>query len=414
MRLATVGAKLLVTDQPLADLPILSASVLLTAQDGPENPAATPEAEGLAYLQFSSGSTGAPKGIGLSWAAIRSNLEAMARRLPINDQDRAFSWLPLYHDMGLFGGFLLPLMVGAQPILMDPTGFTRNPVRWLKLLAQDRTTVTVTPPSALWTVLQLLERSQLKLDLSALTKLVVGSEPVSPRLLAAVSRGLVAQCGMAASALKPVYGLAEATLAVTMPTPTQRPTVDQDTWVGAGPPLEGTEVRIIDPNLEGVGAVWIKSPSLTLGLMTSGVLTPRAGEWLDTGDLGYVVDQQLYLVGRTKDIIIKKGRNYAPASIEEGALQGDGVRRAVAFGIDDPQSLTERVIILVETRPLAEARERDQLRLRLRSQLAGLGFEVDEVHVVAKGSIPMTTSGKVRRQEAKTRFLQGAYRPSVS
>ncbi|WP_218080244.1 AMP-binding protein [Anthocerotibacter panamensis] len=386
----------------------------------------------LAYIQFSSGATGAPKGVALTWRAIHANLEAMGAGLPMTAEDRAFSWLPLYHDMGLFGSFLLSLYCRAPLTLMDPARFARNPLRWFERMAEERSTITATPPSALCSALTLLRRSKVPLDLASVTQFIVGSEHIPPRLVQEFYEVLVTHHAVTPTALRPVYGLAEATLAVTIPPcyrPPLRDTIHGPTlaeqgyarphheeasqsWVAVGQPLAQIHVRIVatdgsDCPERRVGTVWVQSPALAQGSIDAGNFLPRVGAWLDTGDLGYRVGDELFIVGRSKDLILKKGRNYAPERLEDLALLQTGVRRVCAFGVYEETIATERVILLVEVQRLGGPSERDRLRLTLRSQLGAAGYEVDEVHFLPKGSLPLTTSGKLRRHHARALFLAG-------
>lgn len=436
-RIQTLDASLLVTDQPFSDfpVPIVRSQDLLNTE--PDCSPAYLDAD-LAYIQFSSGSTGDPKGIALNWSAIHHNLMAMEEWLWVPEPQRMLSWLPIFHDMGLFGGLLLPLYAGTEGVLMETAHFTRNPLRWFKLLSKYSIMTTATPPSALLTAIQLLQRKPLDdIDLSCVHHWVVGAERVSPHLVEVFQQVLVNQYHAHPHALRPVYGLAEATLAVTMSLtnqPSQIDWVDQQVLmtqqlaqtkpagspgtqghVSVGFAISGVQVRIVDqqgtslPERQ-VGSVWVASPSLLSGLIDESGLQPFTDTWLNTGDLGYLADGQLYLVGRSKDILIKKGRNYAPEHIEEIAHKQDFVRRAFAIGIYNEALSTERIILLLES-SITQTAERDQLRLKLRSQLAQAGFEIDEMHFVARQSLPLTTSGKPRRQYARQLFLQDLLSP---
>jgi acyl-CoA synthetase (AMP-forming)/AMP-acid ligase II len=160
-----------------------------------------------------------------------------------------------------------------------------------------------------------------------------------------------------------------------------------------------------------IGRILIRSAALMRGTIQEGLFTAREGDWLDTGDLGYMADGDLFVTGRRKDIIIKKGRNYSPERLEDLAALSEGVRRAAAFGLYDDTAATEKVILLVEvaSRRGEKAEQRDQIRLQARALLRSAGYEVDEVHIVPRGGLPRTTSGKVRRQHAKALFLRGGF-----
>lgn len=387
-----------------------------------------------AYVQFTSGSTGRPRGIALTWPAILANIAAIAERSSLTDQDRAVSWLPMYHDMGLFGGLLTAFRAGTVITLMDTNAFINGPLTWLRLIERERATITVAPPSALQTCMQMLARRPGAYDLSSLDQIICGAEPLSQRFVREVADTL-GRIGLRPTALRPVYGLAEATLAVTFPPQPRVPVVDRverarfeskgealpaseddpeaRAWVSAGTPVAGTSVRIVDD--EGVdtpdrhvGRVLIRTPSLFAGHIEAGQFTAREGEWFDTGDLGYRADGELYVTGRRKDLIIKNGRNYSPDRIEELVCLVDGVRRAVAFGLYDDAKSTEQIVVLAEVRPrdVADAAGRDEMRLKIRRELSLAGYLVDVVSFADRGSLPLTTSGKVRRQLCREMFVE--------
>jgi acyl-CoA synthetase (AMP-forming)/AMP-acid ligase II len=390
-----------------------------------------------AYVQFTSGSTGRPRGIALTWPAIHANLEAIAERAPVRPQDHIVSWLPMYHDMGLFGGLLTPLHVGAALTLLDTRQFMNGPLTWFRTIEAARATITVSPPSALQTCMQMLGRRGAACDLSSLEQIICGAEPVSQRFVRSVAETL-SRFGLRPTALRPVYGLAEATLAVSFPPQPRVPLVDHversrfeteglaipaeataddaRAWVSAGTPVAGTAVRIVDDGgaEQGdrrIGRVLIQTPSLYSGYIESGRFQPRTGEWFDTGDLGYVADGELYVTGRRKDLIIKHGRNYSPDRMEELVCLIDGVRRAAAFGLFDDERATEKVVVLAEARPrdVSDAAGRDALRMRIRRELTHAGYTVDVVSFVERGGLPRTTSGKVRRQLCRELFDQQAF-----
>jgi acyl-CoA synthetase (AMP-forming)/AMP-acid ligase II len=399
-----------------------------------DRPADLPGPDAPAYVQFTSGSTGRPRGIVLTWPAILANVAAIAERTGLTARDRAVSWLPMYHDMGLFGALLTALHAGAVITLMDTSAFVNGPLTWLRVIDSVRATITVTPPSALQTCIQMLARRPAAYDLSSLEQIICGAEPISQRFVREVADTL-GKCGLRPTALRPVYGLAEATLAVTFPPQSRVPRIDHveragfetdgvampagpddgqaRAWVSAGTPVAGTSVRIVDD--DGVdlpdrhlGRILILTPSLFAGHIDAGRFSAREGAWFDTGDLGYRADGELYVTGRRKDLIIKNGRNYSPDRIEELVCLVDGVRRAVAFGLYDEARATEQIVVLAEVRPrdVADAAGRDALRLRIRRELTQAGYVVDIVSYVDRGSLPLTTSGKVRRQLCRDLFAQ--------
>lgn len=407
--------------------------------------ASAPEADysllqSLSYVQFTSGSTGRPRGLALEWRAIEANLEVIQGTLAAAPGKQAVSWLPMYHDMGMFGSLLAMLHAGCEHTLMDPKLFAGNPLLWLRVLHERRANITVAPPSALRACLDLMRRRPPEgLDLSCVQQVVCGAEPIPPGLPQAFAE-VFAPYGVAESALRPCYGLAEATVAVSFTPLGRAPLVDRigrqrfeadgeavpmrdrgpDSveWVSAGHVLPGMEVQIRDDHGQAlperrVGQVWLQSPSLYSAVLQDAQFQPRSGQWLDTGDLGYLADGDLYITGRRKDIIIKNGRNYSPERLEYLASLADGVRRCAAFGVFDDARSTERIVLVIEAqvRHFESAELRDRLRLDVRGQLHAAGYQVDEVRLVPKGSLPLTTSGKVRRQACREAYLQNPAAP---
>ncbi len=406
--------------------------------------AADPEGAGtrvhgseMAYVQFSSGSTGAPKALWLGMEGITFNLEGMHRWVPIIETDHVFSWLPVYHDMGLFGTFLLTLYVGGPITMADPTLFARSPLMWFRVLQEKGCNATVGPPSAVSDALQLLERRPPDdLDLSHCQRWLIGAEQVTPSLIRRFNR-IMSAYGVSEETLKPVYGMAEVTLAGTIPRVrrTQRnervlrhqfeqeyvavPAADDLPpeqvleWTGCGIPLEGQGIRIADENGDDlaerhVGRILLDSLSLFTGHLDGDKVIPREGKWHDTGDLGYLADGEIFITGRSREVIIKNGRNHAPERIEELAASVEGVGRGAAFGVFDDRRQTERIVLYLEVhaRFLNEAERRDKKRLEIRNALASAHFEIDEVQLFRRGALSRTTSGKIRRSAIRNQHLQ--------
>lgn len=372
------------------------------------------------YVQFSSGSTGLPKGLELPPEGIAANLEMMRHAIPMPSDDRVLSWLPMYHDMGLFGTLMLAIWSRAEVTLMDPSLFVRNPLFWLRTIQRQRSTITACPPSAVAAVLALLaRRPQDDLDLSSCTRFICGAEQITPKLVRDF-REIMPRYGVSPDALKPVYGLAETTLAVSMPPQDRGQIVHEKEvggareWVSVGRALEGLTVELRD---EGgavvgeheVGRLFVKGPSLYRARIEGGVATAREGEWLDTGDLAFRVGEEYCICGRVKDIIIQGGRNYTPERIEELATVVDGVVRGAAFGMHDPRRQTERVVLACEVHPrmAGDAAARDGLRLELRRGMRAAGYDIDEILLTTRGALPLTTSGKIRRAACRELVLSG-------
>jgi acyl-CoA synthetase (AMP-forming)/AMP-acid ligase II len=258
-------------------------------------------------------------------------------------------------------------------------------------------------------------------DEAGLRQVICGSEPVPERLLVEFEQ-VLGPLGVPARALKPVYGLAEATLAASMPAKDAMPRLKHARGarvrkVGLGTPLDGVQVTMRGPDGAGaaereVGAVFVRGPSLLAGRLRRGKFRERRGEWLDTGDLGFLAHGELFTTGRSKDLTIPGGRNLSPERIEEVACDAMDGRRAAAFGAYSERLGTERVVVILELPGcrIADAPARDQVRLAVRNAARDAGYPLDEVLLVRRGVLPRTSSGKIRRGEARSRYLSGCYR----
>lgn len=416
---------------PACGLPVLLPEELSAGDPEAAGPRAPQEQ--VRYVQYSSGSTGSPKALQLNMEGITFNLFGMHRQLPFTKRDHTVAWLPMYHDMGLFGTLLLALQSGGKLTLMDPSLFSRSPLLWFKMIEQEGATLTVGPPSAFKAAFELLKRRPPEsLDLSTCRLWICGSEQVTPELIELFHETIVPY-GAPPEALKPVYGMAEITLAATM-CPFARGQVfaelDRETfekekravapiagqptlrWTGVGSMMDGQACRIVDDAGQEladnhVGRIELQSPSLFAGTLDRGVFSPRAGAWHDTGDLGFRRGDELFITGRSRELIIKNGRNYVPERIEEMAMTVGDTGRAAAFGVFDPRRQTERAIVMLEVHPraMADAAKRDATRLAVRKTLAEAGYEIDEAILVARGSLPRTTSGKIRRTACRAQYL---------
>ncbi len=399
---------------------------VLVAEDLMEQPAAElADSRGAALMQLTSGSTGHPRAVVVPHDRLVRHLEHISARLPSDDSSIGVTWLPLCHDMGLIGGLLYPCFNGFPVYLFSPMDFRRNPYAWLQTLSRVRATHSASPPSGYAVCLRLAARAiQDRLDLSALTCAMIGAEPISPRVLRAFAQAL-APCGFRSEAFFPVYGLAEATVAVTFPdllAPARVDAVDRDRFereglavpapecdarlefVGVGSPLPGTELRIRDDRGQNVpersvGRIWIRSDSMMEGYYgdldaTAAILQDG---WLDTGDLGYIAGGALFVTGRTKDVIIARGRNLVPSAIEEVVSSLPGVRKdcVAAVGIPSEERATEQVCVVVETP--TDASEHADLASAVRDALKVRGISVDHVILVPPKTLPKTSSGKIKR-----------------
>lgn len=395
-------------------------------------------AEDVAFIQYTSGSTGSPKGVVLTHANLLANIRAFGSVAGLDSGAIIVSWLPLYHDMGLIGTWLSSLYYGALLIVMSPLAFLARPERWLWAVHRFRGTHTVAPNFAYELCLKRIGDEQIRgLDLSCLRVAANGSEQVQPDTLERFAQRFAAY-GLDAHSLLPVYGLAECSVGLLVPplgrgVRTDRiqrdafareglaiPAMQDDArplrFVCCGRALPGHEVRVVDAQGTPIGdriegRLEFRGPSASSGYHRNPELTRkliREG-WLDSGDRAYRVDGEWYLTGRVKDIIIRGGRNLYPDELEEAVGAVAGVRRGcvVAFGVSDAQRGTERLVVLAETR------ESDPLqRERLHAAAVGaivdrLGEPPDELVLVPPKAILKTSSGKLRRAATRECYLAG-------
>jgi len=405
---------------------------------GDEFVTATPRAADLALLQYTSGSTGNPKGVMLSHANLLANIRAWSRAIAMNADDVAVSWLPLYHDMGLIACWLGSLYNGNPLVLMSPLDFLARPARWLSVIHHYRGTLSAAPNFAYELVLRhATPADQAGLDLSCWRIAVNGAEPVSPDTVERFCARLAPQ-GLRREAMVPLYGLAENAVGLTVPLPGRGARIDRVArepffheqraepaaaevetlrFVGCGQPLPGHELRVVDPAEtelppRQVGRIEFRGPSATTGYFRNPEETARLwrGSWLDTGDLGYLADGELFVTGRVKDMIIRGGRNLYPYELEEavGALPGVRQGCVAVFGASDPRTASERLVAVVETR-LQDPAERDRLQRSVeRLAVELLGLPLDEVALAPPHSVLKTSSGKIRRAATRDLYLSGA------
>jgi fatty-acyl-CoA synthase len=393
-----------------------------------------------AFIQYTSGSTGQPKGVLLTHANLLANIRAIASGLELRPTDVGVSWLPLYHDMGLIGAWL-NCMHNAIPLtLLPPTAFLARPERWLWAIHERRATLSVAPNFAYELCVRRIPEQALEgLELSSWRVALNGAEPVSPGTLERFAHRF-GRCGFRPEAMTPVYGLAECSVALAFPPLGRGPRVDRVSrlsfqrdgraeaargsekgaleFVSAGRALPEHEIRIVDDDGGDVadrvvGRLVFRGPSMTSGYFrqpeaTAAVTLP--GGFFDSGDLAYRAEGEVYVCGRRKDLIIKGGRNLVPQEIEEAAASVEGVRRGcvVAFGVPNAALGTEALVVLAETR-VSDPRGRERLQGAVTERVAA-AVEVppDQVVLVAPGDVLKTSSGKVRRAATREQFLTGA------
>ncbi len=400
---------------------------------------ADPPPDGLAMVQFSSGTTVDPKPVGLSHRAVMaqaSTLLDLMEHYP-GAAGGGVSWLPLYHDMGLIGCVFPALTKGARLTLLGPELFLARPAAWLRALSRTRAMVSPAPNFAFALCVERVRDEDLAgVDLSDWRVALNGAEPVSPSVMRSFAERF-APYGLRPQALTPVYGLSEAALAVTF-SDIDRPfrvtrfdperlatsgdAIESATgteYVSVGTPLRGFDIEIRDRDRAvvapgRVGRLHVRGPSIMDGYVgrpdaTAAVLLDG---WLDTGDLGLVHDGELYLTGRAKDVLIVRGRNHAPQEVEQAVDRLDGVRTGCAVAVTwaTVDDATEQLLVLVE-RARGSNRPEEAIAADCRDAiLAATGLHADDVVIVAAGTLPRTSSGKLRRAEALRQHRAGELR----
>ncbi|WP_250655393.1 AMP-binding protein [Alkalimarinus coralli] len=395
----------------------------------------------IAFLQYTSGSTGQPKGVTLTHANLLANIRAMGEATEVDSTDIFVSWLPLYHDMGLIGAWFTSLYYAMPLVLMSPLSFLVQPSRWLWTIANHRGSISAAPNFAFELCLKKIPEEKLKnLDLSSLRFLFNGAEPVSPRTIRQFSNKFV-KYGFKARALAPVYGLAEVAVGLAFPPPDREPVIDRiqrevlvskgiaipvvrqvgegdDVLeiVACGQPLPGYQIRIVDGAGREVpdrqqGRLEFKGPSATSGYYRNAKATKALfhGKWLDSGDLAYSSEGDIFLTSRVKDIIIRAGRNLYPHQLEEAIGNIEGVRKGcvAVFGATDSVSETEKLVIVAETRL---KNENESTRLRKEIDLLAidiLGMPTDDIVIAPPHTVLKTSSGKIRRSAVRELYERG-------
>ncbi|MFC0098349.1 non-ribosomal peptide synthetase [Micromonospora marina] len=392
-----------------------------------------------AFLQYTSGSTTAPRGVVVSHANLRHNLELIRSSFATTPRSRGMSWLPLYHDMGLIGGILQPLYVDFDMVLASPLEFLTDPLSWLDTIAAQHITASGGPNFAYDLCVRRFDPQRcVDLDLSGWQVAFSGSEPIHAGVLERFA-ATFAPYGFRPTAFLPCYGLAEATLIVTgapagqgavhhrvdsgaLATGLARPPRDDDpatTLVGSGRPLGDQTVAIVDPATGAergdgqVGEIQVHGPSVCAGYWRTPaeheVFVERAGRlFLRTGDLGFLLDGELFVTGRSSDVIVVRGRNLYPQDIELTAVTAAaGVRPGCVAAFPVTVEETEGVVVVAERN--ADALPADAEAAHRIRQLVGTVHDapVHEVVFVSRGTVPKTSSGKTQRRETAARYRAG-------
>jgi len=442
LRIVNADPRLLVVDPELepflatspGDPPVVRLPDVRGSASAWERPPDDPDALGI--LQFTSGSTADPKGVMLPQRCIVANIDAIVEGAALGPEDTGVSWLPLYHDMGLIGLLMTPMVTGFELSLAPPQDFLAAPADWMRWMSDLRATVTGGPNFAYALAGRAMRRLD-GLDLSRWKMALNGAEPIDPTavedfLEAGARHGLDARSAFC------VYGMAEATLAISFPEPSSGmsvDTVDQmaleheryaapaTTERGAkrlallGKTLRGLELRVCDPESGAalgdreVGELELRGSSVTPGYWRRDDVTAatfRDG-WLRTGDLGYLVGGEVVVCGRIKDVIIVGGRNVFPEEIERAAAGVDGVRagNVIAFGAEGRRG-REGIVVVAETKADDPAPLRGEVAARVRD---AVGIPPFDVVLVRPGSLPKTSSGKLQRSRCRTQYLDDTLAP---
>jgi fatty-acyl-CoA synthase len=413
--------------------PILTLDVL---ERGPALAAPVPVSlDDTALLQFTSGSTAAPKGVVLTHRSLTSNVNAIIGPEALNvrtGHDVAVSWLPLYHDMGLIGMLFSSIWTPVSAVIMSPVLFLKRPSAWLDAMSKYGGTISFAPNFAYELCRRRVKPSQkATFDLSRWRIAGCGAEPIRPDTLTGFADDFAAT-GFRPTAFVPSYGLAEHSLAVTFALDgvvvdrvnaerlvhrsEAQPIVNGERAVRivcCGAPFAGHQLCIVDDQFAAlperhVGSIAVKGPSLMAGYFDDpeATRTVLRDGWLLTGDTGYLAGGRLYVCGRTKDLIIRQGKKYHPPDLESAIADVDGLPLAgvVVFGVNRLEE-SDHVIAVLEARASAQP---DDVAARVRRRVReAAGLELDHIVVAPPGTIPRTTSGKVRRAETRARFQAG-------
>ncbi|AXB47646.1 hypothetical protein A4R43_38620 [Amycolatopsis albispora] len=417
--------------------PVLDVDTVDDALTGSWTP---PEIGGddLAFLQYTSGSTGAPKGVMVRHRDIVRHVGHMYRRFELSQDSTAVSWLPPFHDMGLIAFILMPAVMAYHAVLMTPRDFVTRPARWLEAISTYRGEMVAAPDFAYELCVERVTDEELsRLDLSSWRQACNGAEPVRAETIERFTEKFGPR-GFRPETFRPCYGLAEVTLAAAVPLSGSRPVIIERTWdtdepdqgkrlVGCGVALDGHELAIVDPErLERcpdgtLGEIWVTGPSVPAGYWNREEESERTfratlpgGDtpYLRTGDMGLVQDGELYVAGRYKDLIIIRGRNYAPSDIEHLVGPCHPRNRAsgtAAFSVNTgTANAAERLVVVQEVRTRRDSDFEAIVEAIRKRVLEELEINVDVVVLTKPTALPKTTSGKIQRRACRARYLAGS------
>jgi len=448
--LAKIGARYLITEGRIRKLlgpgvvGVESLREVLDAKDlqtgGGNWQPVDVDPEQPAFLQFSSGTTVEPKAVMVTHTNLLANLTMMQQCLVYRGEDEidngCVCWLPLYHDMGLVGCLYLGMFYPGTVTYMGPDTFLARPAIWLRTLSRYKSAISPAPHFAYSLCATKIKDAEMEgVDLSHWRAALNGAEPIESDGVQRFTERF-ARWGFQPTAMTPVYGLAEAGLGVTFTGLDDLPRFTEFSreglWnggtaqlgpgrriVSVGRALPSVDVAIFDDQEQRVpdgrvGRIWVKGPSITKGYWESPELTANMihGDWLDTGDLGFIHEGELYIAGRAKDLIIIRGRNYAPQEMEELLLDVEGVRKGCAVAVSTMiEGEGEQLIILAEKDPHKKRPEEEVIAEINHCILTGLSLKPRDVELLEAGTLPRTSSGKLRRSEALRQFLAGELVP---
>jgi fatty-acyl-CoA synthase len=413
---------------------LVKAEDLRNGSSTPDLPEVSPD--DMAFLQYTSGSTSDPKGVMVTHRCLVANCKGIIEDgLQIDPArgDKGISWLPLYHDMGLIGFVISTILYGIPTVFIPTLRFIKKPTSWMETIHKHRGTCTFAPNFAYALVAKKAKPADLeRWDLSCVKAFGCGAEPIHPQTMREFTELFAEHCNLPASALLPAYGMAEATLAISMK-PVEsvmvtrkvnatefqeggvvlEPDPDQpiDEHVSCGVPFPGHEIGIFAEDgtrlPDGLqGEIAFRGPSVTPGYFRNTDATTKSFRdgWLFTGDLGYMMEGEVYVTGRVKDLIILNGRNVHPQSVEWAASSVEGVRKGNVVAFSRPAAHSEELVVALETRDTDTERIVQQVRQAIQRELA---LTVVDVVCLPPGTLPKTSSGKLQRNKTRTQYLQG-------
>lgn len=434
-----IGSKLVLLGAPFDQLaPVLDEHgigyQLITDLSGgtPLDAFVEVDEEAPALLQLTSGSTAEPKAVRITHGNLLANITAMADRAELDEEhDIMVSWLPMFHDMGMVGFYTTPMMMGIELVKVTPVDFLTAPLLWAQLISKYRGTITAAPNFAYALLGRRLSGvdDEEAYDLSTLRIALNGAEPIDEKAVRAFTEA-GARFSMPAECVFPAYGMAEGTLAISFARPfiglrldyidadkleseNRAVPVDPEAAIRSfallGPPLDGFDAEIVDATGKRlgereVGEIRVRGDSVTPGYLTvhGPLATQDEHGWLATGDLGYIVDGEIVICGRAKDVIILAGRNLYPTDIERAASTVDGVRAGNAVAVRlDAGTRRERFAVVVESKLAGDAEKEKVLRKEVGARVfEAVNARPSAVLVLPTGTLPKTPSGKLRRAAA--------------